>query len=95
MKNLTIAFIAALGLTAAACGSDVSRDDVIDGLTEEGFTAEQAGCLYDELADRYSDDDLQALLQADTDEDIADAGLDVDEASTAVYEGVLACDALS
>lgn len=88
--SILLTLSAVLGL--AGCSDDVSRDEVIEGLTEDAdVSEEEAGCIYDSLADTYGDEELQIILQADTDEDIADGGLDVDAASEAVFSAFFDC----
>lgn len=86
-----IAFLFAAGLAVAACGGDVSTEEAVEALTEEGFTSEQAECVVEFVEAEFSPEDVQVIFKADTDEDIADGGLDPAAVESVVFEAVQTC----
>ena len=82
-RTLTI-LVGALALLATACGGDITEDEFIEQLTEDGtFTDESAQCVVDGL------NAAEISLQSVTDEELGDDPLP-DEAAAIVGECLLA-----
>jgi hypothetical protein len=71
--------------------TDEVRDSAIEGLTQSGFTEEQAGCLIDQMVELLG---VDALIEIGLAGGGGDAALDAltPEQTTQLVEAVFACD---
>lgn len=83
MRRTMMILLGALALIASACGGDITEEEFIDQLTEDGtFSEESAQCVVDGL------NEAGISLQSVTDEELGDGPLPADAASV-VTECVL------
>ncbi len=68
------AIAATLGLSA--CG-DVSSDDLVEALVDQGMEQETAECVTEYLEDNLSEDEFQAAAKADTADELTSETIEV------------------
>lgn len=75
-----LALLAALvgaGAAVPACGGASEREQLVDELeTDFDMGAEQADCVADQLYERFSEDEIATLREADGREDVPEELLD-------------------
>mgnify|MGYP001796676023 CR=1 FL=1 len=57
----------ASALTLAACGGDVSADELREALVDQGMSTQLADCVVSDLDAKLDDDDFQTVATADED----------------------------
>lgn len=75
-RTVIAAGVMALGLFVAACGGDdatpedATRADLVEQMAYNETTPENAECVADELVENLSQDELNAIYAADTEDDV-------------------------
>lgn len=86
MRRKIIATAVAAGVIAAACGAEVSPEQLRKSLIDQGIDTELATCVVDDLEANLSEDDFNTIATADE----SLSGVD-DKLASRVFDTIADC----